>query len=41
MTKGTVLYIGNFELPDKGASANRVIGGRPDDKGHGFVYRQF
>ena len=25
MTKGTVLYIGNFELPDKGASANRVV----------------
>ena len=25
MAKGTVLYIGNFELPDKGASANRVV----------------
>ena len=25
MTKGTVLYVGNFELPDKGASANRVV----------------
>lgn len=25
MGKGTVLYIGNFELPDKGASANRVV----------------
>ena len=23
--KGTILYIGNFELPDKGASANRVM----------------
>ena len=25
MAKGTVLYVGNFELPDKGASANRVV----------------
>ena len=25
MGKGTVLYVGNFELPDKGASANRVV----------------
>lgn len=25
MGKGTILYIGNFELPDKGASANRVV----------------
>ena len=25
MEKGTVLYVGNFELPDKGASANRVV----------------
>lgn len=24
MTRGTILYVGNFELPDKGASANRV-----------------
>lgn len=23
--KGTILYVGNFELPDKGASANRVV----------------
>ena len=25
MAKGAVLYVGNFELPDKGASANRVV----------------
>lgn len=25
MAKGTILYFGNFELPDKGASANRVV----------------
>lgn len=25
MGKGTILYVGNFELPDKGASANRVV----------------
>ena len=25
MAKGTILYVGNFELPDKGASANRVV----------------
>lgn len=25
MKKGTILYVGNFELPDKGASANRVV----------------
>lgn len=25
MAKGTVLYVGNFELPDKVASANRVV----------------
>lgn len=25
MRKGTILYVGNFELPDKGASANRVV----------------
>ena len=25
MGKGTVLYVGNFGLPDKGASANRVV----------------
>ena len=25
MGKGAILYIGNFELPDKGASANRVV----------------
>ena len=25
MAMGTVLYVGNFELPDKGASANRVV----------------
>lgn len=24
--RGTILYIGNFELPDHGASANRVVG---------------
>ena len=23
--KGTILYVGNFELPDKGAAANRVV----------------
>lgn len=23
--KGTILYVGNFQLPDKGASANRVV----------------
>lgn len=23
--KGTILYLGNFELPDKGAAANRVV----------------
>lgn len=28
MEKGTILYIGNFELPDKGASANRVMTNR-------------
>lgn len=28
MGKGTILYIGNFELPDKGASANRVMTNR-------------
>lgn len=28
MSKGTILYIGNFELPDKGASANRVMTNR-------------
>jgi len=22
---GTIIYVGNFELPDKGASANRVV----------------
>ena len=25
MYKGTIIYVGNFELPDKGASANRVV----------------
>lgn len=25
MSKGTILYAGNFMLPDKGASANRVV----------------
>lgn len=25
MSKGTILYVGNYELPDKGASANRVV----------------
>lgn len=25
MHKGTILYVGNFVLPDKGASANRVV----------------
>ena len=25
MKKGTILYVGNFELPDRGASANRVV----------------
>ena len=25
MNKGTVIYVGNFELPDKGASAHRVM----------------
>ena len=25
MSSGTILYVGNFELPDKGASANRVV----------------
>ena len=25
MKKGTILYVGNFVLPDKGASANRVV----------------
>lgn len=25
MRKGTILYVGNFELPDKGAAANRVV----------------
>lgn len=24
--RGTILYVGNFELPDRGASANRVVG---------------
>lgn len=28
MNKGTLLYVGNFELPDKGASANRVMSNR-------------
>lgn len=28
MSKGTILYVGNFELPDKGASANRVMANR-------------
>lgn len=28
MNKGTILYVGNFELPDKGASANRVMTNR-------------
>lgn len=28
MNKGTILYVGNFELPDKGASANRVMSNR-------------
>lgn len=28
MSKGTILYVGNFELPDKGASANRVMSNR-------------
>lgn len=28
MKKGTILYVGNFELPDKGASANRVMTNR-------------
>ncbi len=26
LDRGTILYIGNFELPDHGASANRVVG---------------
>lgn len=25
MRKGTIVYVGNFELPDKGAAANRVV----------------
>ena len=25
MSKGVILYVGNFELPDCGASANRVV----------------
>ena len=25
MSKGVILYVGNFELPDHGASANRVV----------------
>lgn len=25
MSKGTIVYVGNYELPDKGASANRVV----------------
>ena len=25
MSPGTILYVGNFELPDKNAAANRVI----------------
>ena len=25
MSPGTVLYVGNFELPDRNAAANRVI----------------
>ena len=28
LNKGTFLYVGNFELPDKGASANRVMSNR-------------
>lgn len=28
LSKGTILYVGNFELPDKGASANRVMANR-------------
>ena len=28
MGRGTILYVGNFELPDKGASANRVMTNR-------------
>ena len=28
MSRGTILYVGNFELPDKGASANRVMSNR-------------
>lgn len=28
MNKGIILYVGNFELPDKGASANRVMTNR-------------
>lgn len=28
MERGTILYVGNFELPDKGASANRVMANR-------------
>lgn len=28
MSKGTIIYVGNFELPDKSASANRVMNNR-------------
>lgn len=26
LDRGSILYVGNFELPDRGASANRVVG---------------
>ena len=48
MSKGTILYIGNFELPDKGASANRVMNNRKlfSELGYrvvmlGIVHEQF
>lgn len=48
MSKGTILYVGNFELPDKGAAANRVMNNRKlfSELGYrvamlGIVHEQF
>lgn len=48
MSKGTILYVGNFELPDKSAAANRVMNNRKlfSELGYrvamlGIVHEQF